>query len=109
MLLPMFLQGVEKSLDGPQVIEFHGVVTQPRRWLRGRFFNVLGIDDGGLRLRPRCVPKQRRSEQSSPDRIFAFAMNASLPLIRFGATIGIALMTIRSRCAARCDEGRARV
>jgi hypothetical protein len=36
---------------------------------------------------------------------FALGMIASLPLIRFGATIGIALMTTRSRWAARCDEG----
>jgi hypothetical protein len=35
-----------------------------------------------------------------------FGMIASLPLIRFGATIGYCADDIRSTCAARCDERR---
>jgi hypothetical protein len=41
------------------------------------------------RTEPSAVPsKQRRSEHISPRANFAFGMIASLPLIRFGATIG---------------------
>jgi hypothetical protein len=54
------------------------------------------------------VQQQRRSGHISADRISFFGMIASLPLIRFGATIGYCAddRPLKMRCAARRGASR---
>jgi hypothetical protein len=90
-----------QSMDGPQVIEFHGAATQPRALLSGGLFNVLGIDGGDL-----CFAPSRRCNavhQSNADRRMSGPIESRFRLDCFIAPDPLrcnnwhCAMTIRSR------------